>query len=247
MTNKGKTDMDSDELDLLKVKKEIWEKAVDTQMHFNEMSVKSRQLGLTFVVAALGVAAVLISRGQGYGIAIPGWGHLHVASIIVLIAAGGIYAVRTLDLKVYHRMLRGAVTFGEKLEQELREAGLFNVPKGMAECISEHSRYETIDADTLKGSGGKLLAYNKISRFYNVAITALLVISFLTALAFRNVESDTTKMPTTASVNAEEVAPLSSIRIQQGSNEAPAADPTKKNITPATNSLKSTGNGQAAE
>ena len=33
----------------------IWAKAVDTQMHFNEMSVKSRQLGLTFVAAALGV------------------------------------------------------------------------------------------------------------------------------------------------------------------------------------------------
>ena len=37
---------------------EIWSKAVDTQMHFNEMCVKSRQLGLTFVAAALGVAVV---------------------------------------------------------------------------------------------------------------------------------------------------------------------------------------------
>jgi L-ribulose-5-phosphate 3-epimerase UlaE len=34
----------------------IWEKAVDTQMHFNEMSVKSRQLGFTFIAAALGIA-----------------------------------------------------------------------------------------------------------------------------------------------------------------------------------------------
>jgi hypothetical protein len=29
----------------------IWSKVIDTQMHFNEMAVKSRQLGLTFVAA----------------------------------------------------------------------------------------------------------------------------------------------------------------------------------------------------
>ena len=50
---------------------EIWTKAIDTQMHFNEMSVKSRQLGLTFVAAALGVAVVLVSRGKDFAISIP--------------------------------------------------------------------------------------------------------------------------------------------------------------------------------
>jgi hypothetical protein len=44
----------------------IWSKAVDTQMNFNEMSVKSRQIGLTFVAAALGLAIFLFSRaGSG--------------------------------------------------------------------------------------------------------------------------------------------------------------------------------------
>ncbi|WP_296765565.1 hypothetical protein [Sediminimonas sp.] len=32
---------------------QIWSRVVETQMHFNEMQVKSRQLGLTFVTAAL--------------------------------------------------------------------------------------------------------------------------------------------------------------------------------------------------
>ena len=40
---------------------QIWSKVVDTQMHFNEMCVKSRQLGLTFVAAALGIGLVLLS------------------------------------------------------------------------------------------------------------------------------------------------------------------------------------------
>jgi hypothetical protein len=49
----------------------IWEKTVETQMHFNEMSVKSRQLGFTFVAAALGVAAFLLSRGEDFSILFP--------------------------------------------------------------------------------------------------------------------------------------------------------------------------------
>jgi hypothetical protein len=40
----------------------IWAKAVDTQMHFNEMSVKSRQFGLGFVAAALGLGIVLLNQ-----------------------------------------------------------------------------------------------------------------------------------------------------------------------------------------
>jgi hypothetical protein len=31
---------------------EIWKQAVETQKHFNDMCVKSRQLGLTFVAAS---------------------------------------------------------------------------------------------------------------------------------------------------------------------------------------------------
>jgi hypothetical protein len=69
---------------------EIWSKAVDTQMHFNEMSVKSRQLGLAFVAGALGVGIVLLGRGDDFAIPV----HLiiinadiHVAVLIVLAAA----------------------------------------------------------------------------------------------------------------------------------------------------------------
>lgn len=39
---------------------EIWKQAVDTQKHFNDMCVKSRQLGLTFVAASLRCRALSI-------------------------------------------------------------------------------------------------------------------------------------------------------------------------------------------
>jgi len=83
----------------------IWSKAVDTQMHFNEMSVKSRQLGLTFVAAALGLAVVLITRGEDFALSFL-WFQLHISVIIILSALLALMAVRQLDLRVYHRMLR---------------------------------------------------------------------------------------------------------------------------------------------
>src|SRR4051812_17296206 len=80
----------------------IWAKAVDTQMHFNEMSVKSRQLGLTFVAAALGLAVFLFSRGgteARFAFSATIRGHhveFHVAEFIILAAAASVYAVKLL-------------------------------------------------------------------------------------------------------------------------------------------------------
>ena len=48
----------------------IWAKAVDTQMHFNEMAVKSRQFGLAFVAAALGLGIVLFIRRDEFTVSI---------------------------------------------------------------------------------------------------------------------------------------------------------------------------------
>lgn len=87
----------------------IWSKAVETQMHFNEMSVKSRQLGLTFVAAALGIGVVLISKGDDFAVQVQLFQlsfKIHIAVLLILAAALGLYAVRILDLRVYHRMLR---------------------------------------------------------------------------------------------------------------------------------------------
>jgi hypothetical protein len=98
----------------------IWTKAVDTQMHFNEMSVKSRQLGLTFVAAALGLAIVLLSRHEDYAFPIAvGWikCQINIALLLLAGAALALRAVRQLDLNVYHKMLRGAVAFGEDFEE----------------------------------------------------------------------------------------------------------------------------------
>ena len=161
---------------------EIWKRAVETQMHFNEMSTKSRQLGLTFVVAALGLAVVLLGEGKDMAFSIPICSYhlsIHVSFLIVLVSALALYAVRTLDLGVYHRMLVGAVTFGEEFER-INLVELMQTPLGMTEFISLYSRY----ADARKQDGSysgtiKKSAGEKLSQFYRVCISLLLLIALL--------------------------------------------------------------------
>jgi hypothetical protein len=199
MTTNPKKSKDS--LDLLRLRKEIWEKAVDTQMHFNEMSVKSRQLGLSFVVAALGLAVVLLTRDETYLVTlpIPLFDYkvtTHVSAIIVLIAVGGLYAVKVLDLGVYHRMLRGAVAFGEELEQAGLRNQLMKTPKGMTEFISLYSRHREVERKTasdgrnqyIVNQSSYLTAENKIMNFYHVTIWVLLAIGFILIVVFFKIE-----------------------------------------------------------
>jgi len=153
---------------------EIWSKVVETQMHFNEMQVKSRQLGLTFVAAALGVAIVLLSNGNEFAFILPVRDveiHLHVAVLLVLGAWLALEAVKQLDLNVYHRMLRGAVTFGMDFEENyLKE--IFDLKYGMTQSISHFSRFN--DAKVEKDDNGKYIysgvdevtALDKIKNFY---------------------------------------------------------------------------------
>jgi hypothetical protein len=172
----------------------IWAKAVETQMHFNEMSVKSRQLGLTFVAAALGVGIVLLSRGDAFAIPIPIMGaefQVHVAVILILGAWLALVAVRGLDLNVYHKMLRGAVTFGEDFEENYMKE-IFNLEKGMTQAISHFSRYS--DAAKKRTQSGKyhyvgdtqITAEDKIRSFYRNTIW-FLWIAAVALLLFTNV------------------------------------------------------------
>jgi len=162
----------------------IWAKAVDTQMHFNEMSVKSRQLGLTFVAAALGVGIVLLTRGDTFSIPIPIGGYdfqLHVAVVLLAGACLGLGAVRGLDLNVYHKMLRGAVTFGEDFEEQYMKK-IFKLNKGMTQAISHFSRFQDAGKKVLEPSKKysytgtvKITAEDKIRAFYRNTLICLAV------------------------------------------------------------------------
>jgi hypothetical protein len=164
----------------------IWAKTVETQMHFNEMSVKSRQFGLAFVAAALGLGILLLSRGQEFAIDIKWLGgfKLHATVLVVLAGALALYAVSLLDLNVYHKMLRGAVSFGEDFEQSYMKE-IFQLEKGMTQAISHFSRFEDA-AVRLKPDGKyeysgtkRKNALDKIRRFYQLSIGILVATAVL--------------------------------------------------------------------
>jgi hypothetical protein len=175
----------------------IWSKAVDTQMHFNEMSVKSRQLGLTFVAAALALAVFLFSHSGSdakyeYHITLPKLSFtLHVAEFIILAAAAAVYAVRLLDLGVYHKMLRGAVAFGEDVE-EVHLRRMLQLNKGMTQAVSHFSRHSDASANHREGSAtaytgsNQRTAEKKIARFYTLVII-LLIVSALIMFVIGNI------------------------------------------------------------
>jgi hypothetical protein len=175
---------------------EIWKQAVDTQKHFNDMCVKSRQLGLTFVAASLGAALYLFIRapggigegasasatGSNYAFAMNICGHsiiLHVSLTIIVAALAAVYAVKKLDLGVYHQMLRGAVYFGEDIEEKHIKP-LMGLRMGMTQAISHFSRNS--DATVKRHEDGrfeyfgndKKHAGEKLEGFYR-AIMAFLV------------------------------------------------------------------------
>jgi hypothetical protein len=139
----------------------IWSKVVETQMHFNEMSVKARQFGLAFVAAALGLGVVLLSRGQEASIDIPYLGgfRLHATVCIALASAVALHAVKLLDLGVYHKMLRGAVAFGEDFEENYMKH-VFGLNKGMTQAISFFSRNE--NAAVKADANGKYEYFEKM-------------------------------------------------------------------------------------
>jgi len=186
-------DDDANKRDKLLV--EIWKQAVDTQKHFNDMCVKSRQLGLTFVAASLGAALYLFIRGPGgpseagagsgaaaiYAYSFSIFGRqivLHISLAILLAAGAAVYAVRKLDLEVYHKMLRGAVYFGEDLE-ERHIKPLLGLRMGMTQSISHFSRHS--DARVKRGEDGRFVyagddlhsAGEKLNSFYNLIFGVL--------------------------------------------------------------------------
>jgi hypothetical protein len=164
----------------------ICSKTVDTQMHFNEMCVKSRQFGLAFVAASLGLGILLLSRGQEFSMTIGLFGgfQLHATVLVILSGAFALYSVSILDLNVYHKMLRGAVSFGEDFEQTYMKQ-IFGLEKGMTQAISHFSRYE--DAIVTTNADGKYEyqdtkrknALNKIRTFYQVSIWILVATAAL--------------------------------------------------------------------
>lgn len=168
---------------------EIWKRSIETQMHFAELSIKMRQIGLTLAGATIALAIVLYRTNTDFSFDVPLTDiSVPVGTILSISAAAILYAASIIDVGVYHRMLRGAVKFNELHEQSLDVDVLWK--SGLTEAISAYSRFEKPVLHEERNSKGSHWSAEKKTRsaeykirlFYRVCITSLLFAAI--ALAF---------------------------------------------------------------
>ena len=155
----------------------VWERCIETQMHFAELSIKSRQIGMTVVGATLALAVVLYRADYQFSVSV-GSLEIPIASVLCWTAALVLYAIKLLDVGVYHQMLRGAVAFNEDFEQR-NLLTLFGTEKGLTQAISFFSRHPGAHLKEGKYFESRAQQVQKagvrISTFYWIMITALAV------------------------------------------------------------------------
>jgi len=155
----------------------IWERSIETQMHFAELSIKTRQIGMTVVGATLALAVVLYRTDHQFSIPIFSYS-IPVSSILCWTAALVLFAIKLLDVGVYHQMLRGAVAFNEDFERtNLRE--FFGTEKGLTQAISFFSRHPGARLENGKYLDKRThrlqVAGDRISHFYWLLISSLML------------------------------------------------------------------------
>lgn len=169
---------------------EIWKRSIETQMHFAELSIKMRQIGITLAGATIALAIVLYRTDSGYSFNVPYFDFLlPIGTFLLLSAAAILFAAKIIDVGVYHRMLRGAVKFNELYEQSLDiDVGWRS---GLTESISAHSRYDNPILQDERGRDGthwtsddpRRLAGNRINYFYKFCIYSLVFVAVALAVA----------------------------------------------------------------
>jgi len=87
---------------------QVWERAIMTQMHFAELSIKMRQLGITLAGGTLAIAILLYKTDSDYVFKISNPSiEVPISSLLMIAAAAILSAAWIVDVGVYHKMLRG--------------------------------------------------------------------------------------------------------------------------------------------
>lgn len=135
-------------------------------MHFNELSIKTRQLSVTIIGAVLAFSITMGEKLGSASIHLCGWSiKLPAISFLFLMTAALVYFLRMLDIDVYHRLLRGAVKFNEDLEsRHLNKVS--QTPLGLTQHITAEGRQSGVKINFLG---------NRVAALYNGTIVVLLI------------------------------------------------------------------------
>lgn len=114
------------ELEMLRIKVDVWKTIVDVQKHFNDLEMKVRNFGILILSAFLGAMGVGLSSTSNYA----------ASAVLSLGAIAVWYLFYFVDVYWYHPLLLGAVKKGVEIENEL-EPYINNI--GLTKKIGEES------------------------------------------------------------------------------------------------------------
>ena len=113
---------------------EVWKKTIDVQQHFNTIEMQIRNFAITVLTASIGAAGIIYNQLQvsireavKAGLAPPPANTIFMFGVgfsasDVIIFAGAIswFSFYLMDLWWYHRLLQGAVTHAQNIENEIK-------------------------------------------------------------------------------------------------------------------------------
>ncbi len=165
--------MGSSMTDEEKAQLEIWKVTIQVQQHFNDLSMRVRNIAITVFGAFLAAAGYALKDGSTVTFAgriFPLTGWILVAALLCW------FAFYLMDLHWYHRLLRGAVKHGNEVEDILtpRLPGI-----GLTHAINAASPFYRLRASQrltiFYGLFGTVLAAAALAAFHASAVHFLLL------------------------------------------------------------------------
>jgi hypothetical protein len=98
-----------------------WRACMDTQMHFNDMLLRTRSAGMSIVIAVFGGAAVTLERFP-QDVLLSG-ARIPMAAVVMFFGLLLLFSMFVLDYFYYYRMLLAVVERTEEIEAESRRPG----------------------------------------------------------------------------------------------------------------------------
>lgn len=106
---------------------EAWKESVNVQMHFNEMEMKIRTLAVTVISALAGAIGYLLKEHITNSIFI---------TLLIFVGFAAWICFYFMDRFMYHKLLKGAVKAGIKIENKLEA---LKIDVALGKCIKEAS------------------------------------------------------------------------------------------------------------
>ena len=97
---------------------EAWKTTVEVQKHFNDLELRIRNYALTLLLAVAGASGVALK--EGLFVSVLG-ARVSLASCLLMAGLVVLCGFYFMDRFWYHRLLRGSVAHGQRLEQKLSE------------------------------------------------------------------------------------------------------------------------------